>query len=375
MLRELFVNFTILATMLFFGNVLLNRFRHSSFATHSAFWFPGAAGLVLGGVGIMLIEFSFPLASHTIVDLRQSAIIIAIYVGGIPGGFIATAVIAIFRLFFYAPFGISSLIGAGNAVVTFVLVSLVLRKAQLNGYRWAAAFAVQFIVLMITLYVAVGPEVMATAPLLALITAGTGMFIFLMLRHLQNSNESFAMMEDAAHRDFLTGLYNPRAFFFAYERRVRLALKDREAFGFGVILLDIDHFKKVNDAYGHPAGDVVLRQVGNILSVCSPIGGYCARNGGEEFVIIVDRPNEETVARTAERIRLTIEGHPFLLEDGTRLDVTVSLGYGLSDEGSPKTLLKRADAALYLAKESGRNRVAKAAAELGEKGSVWSAVR
>lgn len=375
MLRELFVNFTILATMLFFGNVLLNRFRHSPLATHSTFWLPLAAGLVLGGVGIMLIEFSFPLDAHTIVDLRQSAIIIAIYVGGIPSGFIATAIIAIFRLFFYAPFGTSSLIGAGNAVVTFVLVSLVLRKAQLNGHRWTAAFVIQFIVLMITLDVAVGPEVMALAPLIALITAGTGMFIFLMLRHLKNSNASFAMMEDAAHRDFLTGLYNSRAFFFAYERRVRLALKDREAFGFGVILLDIDHFKKVNDAYGHPAGDVVLRQIGNILSVCSPIGGYCARNGGEEFVILIDHLNEDAIARTAERIRLTIEGHPFLLEDGTRLDVTVSLGYGLSDEGSPKTLLQRADAALYLAKESGRNRVAKAAAELGEQGIVWSPVR
>ncbi len=375
MLKDLFVNFTILATLLFFGNVLSNRFRKSSLAAHADTWLPILAGLALGGVGIILIEFSFPLSSYTIVDLRQSAIIIAIYVGGIPGGLLATAIIAVFRLFFFGQFGLSSWIGASNAILTFASVALVLRKGQLEGRRWTAAFAMQFLVLMLCLYFAVGSSVWAIVPLSALIIAATGTFIFLMLRHLQNSNESFAIMEDAAHRDFLTGLYNPRAFFVAYERRVRLTLKNPTEFGFGLILLDIDHFKQVNDTYGHPAGDVVLRQIATILSACSPIGGYCARNGGEEFVIIIDRRDEETIARTAERIRLTIEGHPFLLEDGTRLDITLSIGYGLSDEGSPKTLFQRVDDALYFAKASGRNRVGKAASETDGISRIVSAAR
>ncbi|OWA36212.1 hypothetical protein B9G55_10210 [Saccharibacillus sp. O16] len=375
MLKDLFVNFTILATVLFFGNVFLNRFRKSSLNAHSAVFLPVLAGLALGGGGILLMEFSFPLTDYAIIDLRQTAIIIAIYTGGLPGGFIATFIIAGFRLFFFGQFGLSSFIGAANGILTFLLVALVLRKGQLDKSRWAAAFVIQFVVLMVGLYFAVGPSVRGIIPLCALVTVTVGTFIYLMLRHLQNSNESFAIMEDAAHRDFLTNLYNPRAFFIAYERRVRAVLKDSEASGFGLILIDIDHFKQVNDQYGHPAGDVVLRQVGTILSACSPTGGYCARNGGEEFVLIIDRQEEEVIARIAERIRLTIEGHPFLLEDETRLDLTVSLGYGLSDEGSPKTLFQRVDDALYLAKASGRNRVGRAAAEVGAAGRVVANLR
>ena len=268
-----------------------------------------------------------------------------------------------FRFFFFGNFGLSSYVGATNALVTFLLVILVLKKGQLEPKRWAVAFAIQFVVLIITLYILVGSTVLDIVPIYSVIIAGTAVFTFLMLRHIKNSNELFAFMEDAAHRDFLTGLHNPRAFHLVYDRRVRRAQKNGEEFG--LILLDIDHFKKVNDTYGHPAGDVVLRQLGKILASCAPVDGYAARNGGEEFAMVVDCRAEEAIVRIAERIRLAVEEHDFLLEDGTQLKLTISLGYGLSDAGSPKTLFRRVDDALYRAKENGRNQTCKAGKELG----------
>jgi len=370
MFKELFINFTILATLLFFGNIFLNRFRKSSLAARSASWLPWFTGAALGVAGILMMEFSFPIGENSVIDLRQTAIIIGVYVAGIPGGFAASLIIAAFRFFFFGDFGLSSYVGASNALVTFLLVILVLKKGQLEPKRWALAFAVQVVVLLASFYIMIGPSFVNIIPVYSVIIAGTAVFTFLMLRHLKNSNELFAFMEDAAHRDFLTGLHNPRAFHMLYDRRVKRAQRHGEEFG--LILLDIDHFKRVNDTYGHPAGDIVLRQLGKILTSCSPADSYAARNGGEEFAIVIDRYEEESVVRVAERIRSVVEGHAFVLDDGTGLQLTVSLGYGLSYAGAPRTLFRRVDDALYRAKESGRNRICKASNELGRSNEASS---
>ncbi|NGZ76091.1 diguanylate cyclase [Saccharibacillus alkalitolerans] len=372
MFRELFINFTILSTLLFFGNIFLNRFRRSSLASISGTWLPWFTGAALGIVGIILMKFSFPIGDNSVVDLRQTAIIIAVYVAGIPGGLIASLSIAAFRLFFVGSFGLASCIGAANALVTFLLVIAVLKKGQLEPGKWAAAFAVQFVAFLLGISFAIGADVANIVPVYSVIVVGTGIFTFFMLRHLKHSNDLFAFMEDAAHRDFLTGLHNPRAFHLAYERRIKCAWKKGE--DFALILLDIDHFKRVNDTYGHPAGDAVLRQLGAILSSCSPADGYCARKGGEEFAIVIDGGDESAAARIAEKVRSSVEKHPFLLEDGTCLQLTVSLGYGLSNEGPVKTLFSRVDDALYRAKEKGRNRVCRARSRPGRSGEAASSV-
>ncbi|MCQ4088780.1 diguanylate cyclase [Saccharibacillus sp. JS10] len=362
MFKELFINFTILATFLFFGNIFLNQFRKSSLSERSSAWLPWFTGVMMGFAGILLMEFSFPVSEHSIIDLRQTAIIIAVYVAGIPGGLVASIMIALFRFFFFGNIGLPSYIGAFNALATFALVIFIIKKLQLEPKRWAAAFAVQLLLLSVSLYITLGSAMLRILPIYGIIIAGTGLFTFLMLRHLRNSNQLFAFMEDAAHRDFLTGLYNPRAFHLLYDRRIWAAQKNGEEFS--LILLDIDHFKKVNDTYGHPAGDLVLKQLGNILASCTPIDGYAARNGGEEFAMVIDRRDEESLTRITERIRISVESHDFMLEDGTTLKITISLGYGISSFGSVKTLFRRVDDALYHAKKSGRNRVCKAGTEI-----------
>ncbi|GGN93104.1 GGDEF domain-containing protein [Saccharibacillus kuerlensis] len=361
MFKELFVNLTILSTLLFFGNIFFNRFRKSSLASNLESWLPWVNGIALGIVGIILMEFSFLVEGNSVVDLRQTAVIIAVYVAGIPGGLCASLLIAAFRLFFFGDLGLPSYIGAANPIVTFLLIILVLQKGRLEPIRWAVAFAMNYVVFLFSFFITIGTRVANIVPVYFVITVAAGVFTFFLLRYLKHSNDLFAFMEDAAHHDFLTGLYNSRSFHLAYDHRVKRASKNGEEFA--LILLDIDHFKRINDTYGHQAGDSVLRQFGTILSSFSPSDGYCARKGGEEFAIVINGINAAAAARIAERLRLGVEKHSFLLEDGIRLKVSVSIGYGSSKEGSAQTLFRRVDDALYQAKQTGRNRVCRALAQ------------
>jgi two-component system cell cycle response regulator len=127
-----------------------------------------------------------------------------------------------------------------------------------------------------------------------------------------------------------------------------------------VLLVDIDHFKGVNDLFGHDAGDEVLREFGvrlatNVRAVDLPF-----RMGGEEFVVVMPGTRLEDAQRIAERIRINVEVAPFRILGGQEsLPVTVSIGVAAtrgSDE-TPESLLKRADDGVYEAKSSGRNRV------------------
>ncbi len=126
------------------------------------------------------------------------------------------------------------------------------------------------------------------------------------------------------------------------------------------LLLDIDHFKKINDSFGHDVGDEVLREfavrlASNVRAIDLP-----CRYGGEEFVAIMPDTALDDAERIAERIRRYISGSPFRLSRGAELlTVTISVGVAVMNgpDDSPEALLKRADEALYEAKAAGRNRV------------------
>ena len=131
------------------------------------------------------------------------------------------------------------------------------------------------------------------------------------------------------------------------------------------LLIDIDHFKKINDNYGHDVGDEVLREFAlRIASNVRAIDLPC-RFGGEEFVIIMPDTGLEGAARVAERIRNNVAGSPFRVSDGKDLlTVTISVGVAatLGEGDTPQALLKRADEAVYEAKAQGRNKVCARAA-------------
>ncbi|MBY0296614.1 MAG: PleD family two-component system response regulator [Methylobacterium sp.] len=182
-------------------------------------------------------------------------------------------------------------------------------------------------------------------------------------RFADSLRESVQASMELAVMDGLTGLHNRRyldahlAGLFAES-----ALRGRPV---SILLLDIDRFKSINDRFGHDAGDEVLRQFAERIRAHTRGIDIVARFGGEEIVVVVPDTGLEGAQQVAERIRERIEAMPFPIHGGTRaIDVTVSIGVAvrLPEDGGPASLLKRADTALYRAKEEGRNRVVAAAA-------------
>lgn len=161
-----------------------------------------------------------------------------------------------------------------------------------------------------------------------------------------------------ATRDALTGLYNRRVAQETLETELRRAARSGE--NVGVILLDVDHFKKFNDTYGHDAGDEVLRSVATVLSHAVRDVDLPARFGGEEFLVVLPGADRKDAERVAERIRKQLRQTKVRIVDGRNLSVTASFGAATFTPDTAETLdqlLKRADEALYLAKEQGRDRV------------------
>jgi diguanylate cyclase (GGDEF)-like protein/PAS domain S-box-containing protein len=168
---------------------------------------------------------------------------------------------------------------------------------------------------------------------------------------MEDLNQRLAMLSVT---DSLTGAYNRRHF----DAALASACLDAERHGdlTAVLLIDIDHFKDVNDQYGHRRGDDVLKAVANRLASTLRAGDTLARWGGEEFVILLPRTSQHGAAVLAERVRSCVADEPFLDQDD-KIKVTVSVGMAASKSCDPEQLMNCADMALYQAKNAGRNRV------------------
>jgi diguanylate cyclase (GGDEF)-like protein len=173
-----------------------------------------------------------------------------------------------------------------------------------------------------------------------------------------------------AATDPLTGLSNRRHLQEFLGEQYRIS--SRYGTPLSVLLIDIDHFKLVNDEHGHPAGDQVLREVALALRESCRQADLCARYGGEEFVVVLPATALEGALELAERLRRAIEGRA-LLAGSTTLSVTVSVGvtaYRSGGQANADWLIKEADLAMYEAKAAGRNTVRQF--EEAEPLSAWS---
>jgi diguanylate cyclase (GGDEF)-like protein len=161
-------------------------------------------------------------------------------------------------------------------------------------------------------------------------------------------------LEILASTDSLTGVQNRGAIVDEMERELERAAREGSSFGLG--MMDIDHFKLVNDTHGHAAGDVVLREVvRRALGVLRPYDTF-GRFGGEEFLVLVPGAGGGKLGEVLERIRRAIGSTPIVV-DGHELAVTVSIGGAVHGAGSADHLIARADNAMYAAKAQGRDRV------------------
>jgi diguanylate cyclase len=185
-----------------------------------------------------------------------------------------------------------------------------------------------------------------------------GAIIYYLVHYMLQTHEFKKTLERHVITDGLTGLYNVRYFKDTFHKKFIQAQKEKH--DLAIILLDIDFFKKINDTYGHAAGDQVLIQLAAIMKDTFRDYGIASRNGGEEFSVIFPKMSKEMVIGPVMRFREKVEQHAFVLDSpNSPLRVTISVGLAFYSDNytSPEQLLASADMALYRAKQNGRNLV------------------
>ena len=232
-------------------------------------------------------------------------------------------------------------------------------ESDLNGGPWYAVVAARPGSLMAAILAPAQAAVLALA-LMCLLGAGVGLrrVRLAVARELRAEQRARAEAERLSRIDPLTGLYNRRHIAETIEHE--LARAGRQNRAVGVLMFDIDFFKRVNDAHGHAGGDAVLIEIGRRLEAAVRSWDVVARVGGEEFCVVAPEVTDEAgVLELAERLREAVRGRAITIKDGLAIPVTVSLGVALmyGGAGSAEHAFDRADRALYAAKRRGRDRI------------------
>ncbi|EOS55649.1 GGDEF domain-containing protein [Paenibacillus barengoltzii] len=351
MLQSLLNNLTLLTTGILFGHIVKSALTER---LQKALGTRLALGIVSGLLGVLLMHYHFQISRHIVVDFRQLPILISVYLGGGISGAITTLLIMIYRLFLHE-FGTHAVIAALNSPVTFLIGVLFLRKEKTTMPRLFLVLGLSSVSMVVIAWILYDGFPYLEMGLYLPLFFIAGVIAFSILHYLRNKDDSIRKMREAANRDFLTSLYNSRA--FAKKMEQKIAAAQRDNIPFTLLIIDIDYFKRVNDQYGHLAGDAVLLQIADVMRETFSQRDHIARKGGEEFVILVDRCDADQIKVIAERLRRNVENHLFVLPDGEKLKLTISGGSATYPNVDEVELFLKADQALYRAKEAGRNRV------------------
>jgi diguanylate cyclase (GGDEF)-like protein/PAS domain S-box-containing protein len=175
-------------------------------------------------------------------------------------------------------------------------------------------------------------------------------------RLLDRTMDQALDLEETSQRDSLTGLYNRK--FFDEQITQEILSSRRYGWSLALAMIDIDHFKQVNDTFGHSGGDAVLRSLSNQLRSMLRSSDTLCRYGGEEFALILPHINLDNAGMLLERLRKAVECLKVDLPDGQQVSVTMSTGFAILQDGfTPGQLVTNADESLYTSKHAGRNRI------------------
>jgi diguanylate cyclase len=314
-------------------------------------------GVYCGLAAVMLMVNSFQVEPGVIMDLRNFAVVIAAIFGGPISAFLTAAMIIVCRMEFWEVTR-ATIVASAAITVIFVLCSVVSAMSLDFKRKW---------ILCSVINVAVGTAGLSNGlhdsakllPALAYFIIGTavasGFLYFLLMYYIAFHNLQVRLVSEST-KDFLTGINNVRAFNVEFNKLICRASRNQEKLSF--MLVDLDHFKKVNDRYGHAAGDLVLKTLASLLCESCRVFDIVSRNGGEEFSVILQDCPPNRAVEVAERFRKTVERNVFKLSDGREINITVSIGVATYREQcrNSKELVALADKALYHAKETGRNK-------------------
>ncbi|MBC2727099.1 diguanylate cyclase [Desulfosporosinus sp.] len=353
--RDMFFNATILVSFITLGNHL---FRDKCATPSSPMHRKILVGILSGILGCLLMVFSVQVTPQIYVDFRNIPIIMMALYTTFPSAVVTSLVIGIFRI---AYFGItqSSITAFTAAIIIGMGCGFVGRMNIKTPAKWVLSVLIVYIVAG-TAFTILVKNSLLLRDILTVYCIGiavASLLMYFLLENVTKANTLYSQMKDAAQKDYLTGLNNVRQF----DELINITINRAKLLNqsLSILFIDIDFFKKVNDTFGHFEGDLVLKELGNILrNTCRSID-IISRNGGEEFsVILTDCPLAQAI-EVADRIREAVEQHPFILSTGRKINISVSIGVSSYPEHTvdPEKLVEQADIALYNAKRAGRNLV------------------
>ncbi|MCY1704209.1 GGDEF domain-containing protein [Deinococcus sp. SL84] len=356
MLRALFINFALLIAMTYLFSLTLRSWplrRDRTFQVQTI----TAASLV----SVILLLQPAAIAPGVLIDLRPVPLVYLALVYGAPAALVGSIPVLTYRYFLGGP-GITP---AFTSIALILLVTAILRRLvqpRLDHISWSRGIFLGLVSLapngLPLVMLPNGMQLLQQVyPPLLILNVAAFLIVALVLRDRIKLIKLNAMFQRQARQDALSGLFNRRQFDLDL-----LALRTGDL----LLMVDIDHFKRINDTYGHAVGDQVITAVGELLRSNLRASDSAYRYGGEEFVLLVHQPQIGTPELIAERIRAHIEQTPLSVPslNGLQgdpatftLHLTASLGGARHMAGTdPQHTLALADQALYQAKQGGRNR-------------------
>lgn len=356
MMENFFINLLLLISVIFMGG-------HLSKDTPSYYNSKVIRKILLGvGGGILAIAmmiYTINIAStNTLIDLRIISLMMVYYIGGILPSIITGIITILFRTIYYG-YNQSSVAATFQIVILIVLYYIIssLKLGKLK--KWISMLSVGiFSSIIMYCYLLFGVNyVLRTLIEYSFVSVIAGILAYYLLQYVTASNELYMRYKNEASKDFLTGLNNARQFDLIFNSNIANAKEKNEELS--ALMIDIDHFKNVNDTYGHSIGDIVLRELAIVLKNTCRVFDVVSRVGGEEFCILLPNCSVERAVEIGKRICDEVRIYKFDIGNNRSISITVSIGVATYPDTTKaaEVLLKQADDCLYKAKQTGRNKV------------------
>jgi len=354
MVLDLFVNFCILFTfalVMFWFTRLQKQSKVPLLLKRPGY----SIGVLAGIFGIVLMLKSIHVGPTIIIDGRMALLALS----GLFGGPIAPVISGIMMgsaRIVLNDVTLHSIVAGANTMLVGIVIGIIALRIPItfkNAWKYFAYTTIQTMI-VIGYLSAMGEFVAGRGLVFAVYSILSFLVVYVILKKMNDLSQEIDKMEHFSETDYLTGLANNRKF----QELFTTWTESKPIFYLAV--LDIDYFKRINDAYGHPIGDVVLIELARRLERTSEeFGGKVARIGGEEFAVLIPVATAREAKAYAEKLRQAIEALPFITDDRTAIPVTISAGVANypQDAKIMAELYTKADNELYKAKEQGRNRV------------------
>ena len=355
MIIDLFINACILIT---FISVYDNFFKDKVIKPNRSVLLKTIIGVWNGSLGIMLMIFSVHITPTVITDFRTIPIVLSAIYGGIIPSIISAIMVCFFRTVY---FGVSntSIISAIAVMISGIGFGIISIIKESRKDKWIHSVIYLLLISIVTFVILIEDKVLLFKVLVIYCSANlfVAYFSYRYTEYLAELVEFYKKLKNEATIDFLTDLNNVRQFDKFFNNSAKQTIRKGEPLS--LLFLDIDHFKKVNDTYGHSSGDIILKGLADILRRCCRSYDIVSRNGGEEFSAILLDCSALNAIKVAEKIREQVETHEFYIFEKLNINVTVSIGVCTYPDSTINidNLLSYSDNALYEAKRGGRNKV------------------